>query len=80
MDSSYNLIQTVIAGNGLQADLHEFILTKGGTAYLTAYQEIPRDLTVVNGPKNGIMLDAIVQEVDVASGDSPLRVAQRGSH
>jgi outer membrane protein assembly factor BamB len=68
MDSSYNVIETVVAGNGLQADLHEFILTQEGTAYLTAYQEVRRDLTVVNGPKHGTMLDAIVQEVDVASG------------
>jgi len=68
MDSSYNLIKTVVAGNGLQADLHEFILTNEGTAYLTAYREVVRDLSVVDGPKRGTMLDAIVQEVDVASG------------
>jgi hypothetical protein len=67
-DSAYRQIATVRASEGLQADLHEFQLTPRGTAYITAYSELPADLSSVGGPKKGWLLDSVVQEVDVASG------------
>ena len=67
-DSSYHQIATVKAANGLSADLHEFQLTPRGTAYITAYQEVPYDLSGVGGPKQGYVYDSIVQEIDVATG------------
>ena len=36
-DSHYTTIAEVRAGNGYQADLHEFQITPAGTALLTAY-------------------------------------------
>ena len=37
------------AGNGLQADLHEFQLTPQGTALITAYDPISCNLVVGRG-------------------------------
>ncbi len=68
-DTSYRHIATVDAGPGLNADLHEFQLTPRGTAFITAYNELPADLSRVGGPKDGWLLDSVVEEIDVATGD-----------
>ena len=68
VDSSYHVIATVHAGNGLDADGHEFALTPQGTALITIYHEVPYDLSSVGGPKDGTVVDGIVQEIDVATG------------
>jgi len=64
----YAPLRQVQAGNGLQGDLHEFLLTDRGTALLTAYVIKPMDLSSVGGPKQGTIQDAIFQELDLASG------------
>jgi hypothetical protein len=68
LDSHYRQIATVKAGNGLAADQHEFALTPQGTALITIYHQVPYDLSSVGGPVNGQVLDGVVQEVDVATG------------
>jgi hypothetical protein len=68
-DDTYREITTFKAGNGLDGDLHEFTLTPRGTAYITIYHEVPRDLTSVGGPKDGFVFDSVVQELDVATGE-----------
>ena len=68
VDSSYRPVATVNAGNGYQADLHDFQLTPAGSAFVTAYSLISADLSSVGGPRNGILQDAIVQEVDIPTG------------
>jgi hypothetical protein len=67
-DRSYRKIASVKAGHGLDGDLHEFQLTPRGTAYVTVYHEVPRDLSSVGGPKHGWAYDSVVQEIDIASG------------
>jgi hypothetical protein len=67
-DTSYRTIATVRAGNGLMADLHEFILTPQGTALITAYRERPADLSSAGGPVSGTALSGVAQEIDVATG------------
>ena len=67
-DASYHALRTVKAGNGLDADLHEFQLTPRGTAFITAYREVPADLTSVGGPKDGWVWDSVVQELDPMTG------------
>ena len=67
-DTAYRPLATVRAGNGYQADLHEFKLTARGTALIAAYEPVPQDLSSVGGPKNGTVYDQIVQEVDVKTG------------
>ena len=58
----------VAAGNGYQADLHEFRITPRGTAFITVYNHIPYDLSSLGGPANGTVIDGVAQEMDVATG------------
>jgi hypothetical protein len=67
-DASYREIARVAAGNGLSGDLHEFQLTAAGTALVLAYEPGVADLTAVGGPAAGHVLDNVVQEIDVATG------------
>lgn len=68
MDTSYQEVTRVHAGNGAVADLHEFVLTERGTALLTTYAKQTADLSSVGGPSSGTLLEASFQEVDVATG------------
>ena len=67
-DSSYRQIAVVRAGNGYQADLHEFQLTPGNTALVTVYDAIRCDLSSVGGPRKGAVADTLFQEIDLATG------------
>jgi len=67
-NSSYQEIARVRAGNGLQADLHDFQLTPAGTALITAYDPIHCNLATVGGPSDGALTDATMQEIDVKTG------------
>jgi hypothetical protein len=70
MNSSYQIIKTILPGNGYSADLHEFLLSPSGkTAWLTAFDTIGWNVKSEGGPKNGAVLDGIVQEVDVTTGN-----------
>lgn len=66
-DQNYRVIATV-KGTAAPADLHEFKLTSRGTALLTEYEHVKMDLTPVGGPKDGTVLNGVVEEVDVATG------------
>lgn len=68
VDQTYTEIARVKAGNGYFADVHEFLLTPQGTALITIYNEVTRDLTSVGGASSAPVLDSIVQEIDVKSG------------
>ncbi len=67
-DESYREVARVRAGNGLPGDHHEFHLTPRGTALVTIYAEKPMDLSPYGGPRDGLILDGIVQEIDVEGG------------
>jgi len=67
-DGSYTDIAHVKAGNGHEADLHEFELTPRGTALITAYDPILCNLSSVGGPADGGVTDGVVQEIDVKTG------------
>jgi Arylsulfotransferase (ASST) len=67
-DSSYKTIGVVKGGNGLQADLHEFVITPQGTALVTAYRTAQADLSAVGGKSSGWVLSGVALEVDIASG------------
>jgi hypothetical protein len=68
LDSAYAQIARVKAGNGLQADLHEFQLTPQGTALITAYDPIYCNLSKVGGSAEGAVTDGTFQEIDVRTG------------
>jgi hypothetical protein len=67
-DTSYRRVKTLKAAHGLVGDLHEFQLTPRGTAFISAYRELPYDLSSVGGPKKSWVYDSVVQEIDVATG------------
>ena len=67
-DSHYRTIRTVQAGNGYKMDLHEFTLTPQRSALFTIYTPIVVHLPGTAPGATSPLLDAIVQEVDVATG------------
>jgi hypothetical protein len=67
-DSAYDDIAHVRAGNGEEADLHEFQLTPQGAALITAYHPILCNLSAVGGPPDAGVTDSLIQEIDVRTG------------
>ena len=67
-DRHYNVIATVNAGNGLTLDIHEFHLTREGTALVPIYRTVPYDLSAFGGPASGKVTEGVVQEIDIATG------------
>jgi hypothetical protein len=61
-NNSYRQIATVRAGNGMDMDLHEFLLTPQGDAYLIAAN--PVQVPGIRKPT----IDEAVQEIDVKTG------------
>ena len=59
VDRAYHVQQVVQAGNGLQMDLHEFLITPGGQAYVMAASPV-----WLPGLKRPVM-DSVVQEIDL---------------
>jgi len=68
LDSAYRTVAEVHAGNGLEADLHEFNLTDRGTALITSYPVARADISFFGGPRNGYIYECHVQEIDIATG------------
>lgn len=69
MNSHYQVVSYIRAGNGIQADLHELTITPSNTALLGAYVPVQMDLTAEGGTANQIVYDYVVQEVDIATGN-----------
>jgi hypothetical protein len=67
-DGTYTEVARVKAGNGYQADLHEFQLTPRGTALVTVYVPVLCNLSSVGGPAYGAVTDGMIQEIDVSTG------------
>ncbi|KAL7621598.1 hypothetical protein AAE478_008923 [Parahypoxylon ruwenzoriense] len=68
LDNSYNLFKEVRAAYGLDADLHDFRITDAGTALITVYEIVHRDLSEVGKNRIGPVWDCIIQEVDLETG------------
>ena len=69
LDGSYREVSRVRAGNGYAADHHEFIITERDTALIGIYGGARRDLSSLGGPADGAVLEGVVQEIDVESGE-----------
>lgn len=69
LDEQYQVVAEVRAGNGILSDFHEFKLTDQGTALVTAYPVMPFDLSPIDGPAEGWIFGACVQEIDVETGE-----------
>jgi hypothetical protein len=67
-NSSYRHVATVKAGNGLSADLHEFLIA-GDDAWITAFQPVVWDATNVRGgSRREVVLNCVAQEIDLKTG------------
>jgi hypothetical protein len=67
-NAQYQQIGEVKAGNGQSADVHEFDITPQGTALIPAYYETTADLTSIGGPADQKILNEVVQEIDIQTG------------
>jgi hypothetical protein len=67
-NAGYKTVAVVRAGNGLQADEHEFNVTPRGSAWVLAYSPVVADLSSAGGPSNGVALDGVIQEIDIHTG------------
>jgi hypothetical protein len=67
-DSHYRTLAEIHAGNGYQADLHEFQITPQGTALLTAYNAVHCDLEAQGGSADSAVTDSLFQEIDIKTG------------
>ena len=68
-DQHYHEIARVEAANGYDADVHDFEITPRGTAFLIVYNLVIGDLSPVGGSADRPIVDGVVQEVDIATGD-----------
>src|SRR5215217_1324300 len=68
LDGSYREIARFGAANGYRGDHHEFHISPQDTALIAVYNAGHRDLSAVGGPKNGVVVQGIVQELDIESG------------
>jgi len=66
--STYQPLAHVSAGNGYKADLHEFLLSAQGTAWIDAFDPVQMNLTSMGGSAHAVVNDSIVQEIDVKTG------------
>lgn len=68
-DSTYSKIGEVAAGNGYVADGHELEVDSQGTrALLDVYNPVATDLSRYGGSASATVLEAVVQEIDLATG------------
>jgi hypothetical protein len=68
MDHNYRTVATVLAGNGFQADLHDFQIAPRDVAYVSAYNLMRCNLRSVGGQPNGVIVDTVVQQIDMKTG------------
>jgi hypothetical protein len=82
----YQRIAEVRAGNGDFTDFHEFLITPWNTALILADTIGTANLTSIGGPSGQRVLDGIVQEIDIRTGqvlfqwNSADHVPYRDSH
>ena len=68
LDQSYRVIRRIRTANGFRPDLHEFKITPKGTAILITYPVVRMDLRKVKGPRRGLAVDSVIQEIDLDTG------------
>ncbi len=68
LNRAYQRVAVVKAGDGYKADVHEFQITPQGTAWIPITTLATANLTAVGGPKSGVVVTNIIQEVDIRTG------------
>jgi Arylsulfotransferase (ASST) len=65
---NYHPLAHIKAGNGYEADLHEAQITPQGSAFITSNTLVHADLASGGGPREGVLVDSILQEIDIKTG------------
>ncbi|HUK44095.1 MAG TPA: arylsulfotransferase family protein [Gaiellaceae bacterium] len=68
-DGSYRIVNRLAGANGLHPEVHEFVITSRDTALISANDFVPADLSAYGGPANGTMVEGVVLEIDISSGE-----------
>ena len=68
VNSAYQVVDRVQAGNGLMADLHDFEIEPDDTALLTVFNPIHCDLSAYGGPSDMAVTDGVFQQIDLKTG------------
>ncbi len=68
VDQSYREIARVHAGGHRDGDLHEFLVTRAGTALVTKNETVTRDLRAFGGSSGATVVGGVVQEIEIPSG------------
>lgn len=72
LNTSYEEIASVSTGGGLapgNADFHDSTITPRDTMLISAYEPAEADLSEIGGPVDGWVEEAVIQEIDIATGD-----------
>jgi arylsulfotransferase ASST len=69
LNSSYEEVAKISAGNGASADLHDILLRSDGTAVVESYDPVVMNMTKYGGKARATVLDCDIQQVDIATGD-----------
>jgi outer membrane protein assembly factor BamB len=64
----YQQIATVRAGHGDATNFHEFLITPSGTALILADTVTTANLSSIGGPADQRVIDGLVQEIDIRTG------------
>ncbi len=68
MNQSYRTVAVVHGADGLTPDPHEFEITPQNTALFSTASITDANLSGVGGPVHGTVIDDVIQEVDIKSG------------
>ncbi|MBG6183111.1 hypothetical protein IWX65_001060 [Arthrobacter sp. CAN_A214] len=72
LNRSYEEIASVTTGGDLapgNADFHDSTITPRDTMLISAYEPAEADLSELGGPTDGWVEEAVIQEIDIATGD-----------
>ncbi|MGO9889542.1 MAG: arylsulfotransferase family protein [Solirubrobacteraceae bacterium] len=67
VDQHYRHVATLKGADGWVISQHEMVIS-GANAWVTAYKNVPMNLTPYGGSANGVVLDSAVQEYNLATG------------
>ena len=68
LDQSYRVIHRIRTANGFRPDLHEFRITPDDKALIITYPIVRQNLKPVKGPRRGLVVDSVLQEIDLDTG------------
>ncbi|MCW4465713.1 arylsulfotransferase family protein [Glutamicibacter sp. MNS18] len=72
LDQSYEPVASVTTAGSLgpdKADFHDSTITADDTMLIASYAPVPADLSALGGPEEGMIKDAVIQEIDIATGE-----------